>query len=246
MTKFADLRQLFATDSLFRNAVYLMGSTAIMSVLGFGFWLFVAHLYSPAQIGAASALISISLLISNLSFLGLNSGLVRFLPVSKTPGRDINAALITVMSAAVVAATVYCLFGGSFDGQLAVFDHGRFPGALFVALMAAVSLNTLTDSVFIANRRAEYHTIVYTVFGLIKLVLPLFLIPLGSLGIFGAYIAAVVVSLVLSLYFMWRSCGYRLLSRPNWKFVADSRKYNTHNYVGVLLAGLPSQLMPSM
>ena len=88
------IRELFRTDSLFRNAVFLMSSTAIMSVLGFVFWIFVAHLYSPEQIGVASALISITLLISNLSFLGLGSGFLRFLPGSAKPSRDINAGLI--------------------------------------------------------------------------------------------------------------------------------------------------------
>ncbi|HUD11153.1 MAG TPA: phosphotransferase [Candidatus Saccharimonadia bacterium] len=239
--------QSFQEDSLFRNAVFLMSSTAIMSVLGFGFWFFVAHLYAPSEIGIASALVSISLLTSNLSFFGLNAGLLRFLPNSKNPSGDINASLITVGTASMFAAAAYLfLIGGHLTGRLGIFS-GSFLGELvFVLLMATVSLNTFTDSVFIANRRAELHTIVYAVFGLVKLILPLFLITLGSLGIFTAYVAAAFASLVLSLIFMRRYCGYRILSHPDFGFIARSRKYASNNYVAVLVGGLPSQIMPSL
>jgi O-antigen/teichoic acid export membrane protein/Ser/Thr protein kinase RdoA (MazF antagonist) len=239
-------RELFRTDSLFRNAVYLMSSTAIMSVLGFVFWIFVAHLYAPAQIGAASALISITLLISNLSFLGLNSGFLRFLPSSQKQSRDINAGLITVAGVTILAAAVYLLLGNGFVGALGFFTAHLWTKALFMLLMVAVSLNTLTDSVFIANRRAGFHTVVYTTFGTLKLALPLLLISLGSLGIFAAYVAAALVSLVLSLVFMWRGTGYRLLAAPNWHFIRSVRRYTTNNYVSTIMAGLPSQVLPSL
>src|SRR5690242_5878766 len=95
---------LFAQDSLFRNSVFLIASTAIMSVLGFGFWLFVAHLYTPEEVGAASALIAVATLLGNISLLGLDASLVRFLPTSKSQSRDINSAIIAVGSVALAAA----------------------------------------------------------------------------------------------------------------------------------------------
>jgi O-antigen/teichoic acid export membrane protein/Ser/Thr protein kinase RdoA (MazF antagonist) len=233
-------------DSLLRNAIFLMASTGIMSVLGFGFWIFVAHLYSPGAIGEASALISITLLISNLSFFGLNAAFVRFLPTSKNQSRDINAALITVSLATIVAGIVYLSFAPHFAGKLGWLMANPGHQLLFLFLLVAVSLNTLTDSIFIANRRAEYHTIVYTVFGVVKLILPLLLISSGALGIFTSYIAAVIASLALSFYFMKRATGYRILSRPNWVFISKSRHYTISNYLGALLWGLPSQLMPTL
>jgi O-antigen/teichoic acid export membrane protein/Ser/Thr protein kinase RdoA (MazF antagonist) len=233
-------------DSLLRNAAFLMASTGIMSVLGFGFWIFVAHLYSPSEIGEASALIAITLLISNLSFFGLNSAFVRFLPTSKNQSRDINAALITVTLATVIAGAAYLAFGPHYSGHLAVLLSSWWTRGLFLLMMVAVSLNTLTDSIFIANRRAEYHTIVYSAFGVVRLILPLILIMLGSLGIFMAYISAVCVSLLLSFYFMKKAAGYVFFSRPNWNFIIDSRRYTSSNYISTLLSGLPSQLIPTL
>jgi O-antigen/teichoic acid export membrane protein len=188
-------KHAFLTDSLFRNATLLMTSTAIMSALGFGFWIFVAHLYTPSQIGVASALISITVLLSNLSLLGLNASLVRFLPQSKNQSSDINAAMAAVAAATLLAAAAYVFLAGRFGITLSLLAS-PWHKIGFIFLMTTVSLNSLTDSVFIANRRAEFHTAAYAVLGVVKLLLPLLLIPLGSLGIFSAYIIAIVISLL--------------------------------------------------
>ncbi len=235
--------ELFRNDSLFRNATYLMASTAIMSVLGFVFWVFVAHLYSPTDIGTASTLISITALISNLSLLGLNSGIVRFLSQSKKPSQDINAAALTVAGVTIFAAIIYILFGTHAGGNLTILNDAWHKIA-FIVLMVSVSLNSLTDAVFISNRRGEYHTIGYATFGVVKLLLPLVLIPFGASGIFGSYILAMVASLGISIYLMYRGCGYHLLTLPDWTLVKRIRGYTFHNYLGVVLSGLPAQLMP--
>lgn len=236
-------KQLFLTDSLFRNATLLMASTAIMSVLGFGFWLFIAHLYSAAMIGEASALIAMTTLISNVSLLGLNAGLIRFLPHSKNQSREINAAIIVVGTITLIAATAYLFISAAFGVHVALLAS-TWHKIAFVLLMSTVSINSLTDAVFIGNRRAEYHTAGYAMLGIVKLVLPMFFIPFGALGIFMAYILAMVASLILSFYLMRRTCDYRLFARPDWGFIRKARKYATNNYIGVILAGLPAQLMP--
>ena len=238
--------ELWRTNSLFRNAVYLMFSTAILSVLGFLFWIFVAHLYSPAQIGSASALIATMLLISYISYVGLNSSLVRFLAKSKNPSGDINASIITVGSIAALSAIIVLLFGGSlFTDNLSFFHDSPIGRILFVAMTAANTINTLTDSVFIARRRANYHTIAYAVFGTVRLVLPIMLVAAGATGIFMAFTAAAGVALVLSLLLMLRGCDYHPLTAPNWRFIIESRRYTTHNYIANLLTSLPGQLLPT-
>ena len=236
-------RHAFVNDSLFRNAALLMSSTAIMSVLGFVFWLFIAHLYTPSQIGIASALISITTLLSNLSLLGLNAGLIRFLPRSKNQSSDINAAMLMVGGVTLLAATLYVLAAGLLGANLGLLTSNLHKIA-FIFLMTTVSLNSLTDAVFIANRRAEFHTAAYAVLGLVKLSLPLFLIPLGSLGIFSAYMIAMIASLAFSLFLIVRWCDYHFYTAPNWNLIKQIRAYATHNYLGVVFGGLASQLLP--
>ena len=236
-------KHLFVNDSLFRNAVLLMSSTAIMSLLGLLFWVFVSHLYSPSQIGVASALIAITTLISNFSLLGLNSGLIRFLPKSKNQSSDINAALLSIVGVTMLAAAAYLFVGGRFGAHVS-FLSSTWEKIVFIILMTTVTANSLTDAVFIANRRAEYHTRTYATLGTVKLLLPLVLVPLGSLGIFMAYIVAMIASLILSFYYMWRHCDYKISTQPNWSLLRKTRKYTTNNYLGVVLGGLPSQILP--
>jgi O-antigen/teichoic acid export membrane protein len=239
-------RALFRDNSLFRNSIYLMGSTVVMSIMGFGFWVFVAHLYSPADIGNAAALISLSALITNLSLLGINSSLVRFLSQSKDQSRTINAAVIVVAAVTVAASLVYLLVGSQFSATARVFTASPLSVVLFVTIMVIVSINSLTDAVFIANRRAEFHTIAYGILGLIRLVSPLFLITYGSWGIFSAYILATLISLITSFFLMRRAASYRLFAQPDWSLISTVRKYGVNNYIGTLLAGIPSQVMPML
>ncbi len=238
--------ELWRTNSLFRNAVYLMFSTAILSVLGFVFWIFVAHLYSPAQIGSASALIATMLLVSYISYVGLNSSLVRFLAKSKNPSSDINASLLTVGTVAAVASSAVLTFGKSlFTDNLSWFHSSTIGPVLFVLVTVISTLNTLTDSVFISRRQAKFHTIAYGVFGTVRLIVPILLVAAGAMGIFLAFAIAAGVSLLLSLFFMWRGCDYHPWTAPNWRFIIESRRYTTHNYIANLLTSLPGQLMPT-
>lgn len=244
-SRLAEVRERFLSDSLFRNATYLMSSTAIMSVLGFLFWLFVAHLYSPASIGVASVLISVSTIISYFSLLGLNASLIRFLAGSKNPSSDINAAALIIAVVTILVAAGYAFVGTRLGGNATLLG-GVWQKLAFIILMSAVSLNSLTDAVFIANRRGEYHTIGYATFGLVKLLLPLALVKLGALGIYSAYILAMLASLIVSYYLMRRGCNYRLFTKPDWSLLKSIRRYTTHNYIGVVLAALPAQLMPQL
>ena len=72
-----------ASDSLYRNSIYLMLSTLVMSFLGFFFWIISARLYSTEQVGIGATLISVMTLISSLSILGLDNGLIRYLPTAE-------------------------------------------------------------------------------------------------------------------------------------------------------------------
>lgn len=246
MDRLRALKYNFAHNSLFRNATLLVASTAIMSVLGFGFWLFVARLYTPAEIGIASALIGITTLITNLSMLGMNSGLIRFLPKSNDQSRDINAALALVGVTAMIAGTIYIVAAPFFGGAVADELHSPLWWPVFIILMAINALNSLTDNVFIANRHAEYHTIVYAVFGVIKLILPIFFVAWGALGIFGSYAFAVVISMGMSIIFMRKMIGYSIFHRPNWQLLTMVKKYAFHNYIGTILAALPAQIVPTI
>src|ERR1700730_15642847 len=58
------------TDHLVRNSLYLILSSGLQACLGFAFWIITARLFSTADVGRASSLISATTVIAYLALLG--------------------------------------------------------------------------------------------------------------------------------------------------------------------------------
>lgn len=82
--------------SLYRNAVYLMINSAIVSFTGFFFWMAAARLYPAEAVGLASAAMAAIGLLAILSTLGLDFALIRFLPGSGEKARDMINSCFTI------------------------------------------------------------------------------------------------------------------------------------------------------
>src|SRR5665647_2414281 len=105
-------------DSLYRNSILLMLSTAAVTVFGFFFWIINARIYSTEQIGLGTTLISIISLISGFSFLGLGTGLIRYLPTSDRKNTKINTSLTLVSIMSILISIIYLVFMKTFSPKL--------------------------------------------------------------------------------------------------------------------------------
>lgn len=243
------LRQLwihFCDDSLFRNSIYLMLSTGVMAGFGFIFWIIATRLYTPEQIGYATALISTTVLISSFSLLGFNTALIKYLPQAKNPNVVINTAMSAVAITTIAVSTIYLLNLNHLATQFQTLTNELTYAFLFIIFIIMVSLNTLTDSVFIAYRLSKYNLIIYTFFGLVKIISPLFLISYGSYGIFFSYIGSVVISLALSIYFMKKKCGYKVQIVTDKKTAKKMASFSLANYAASFMYGFPTLIMPTI
>lgn len=236
----------FCSDSLFRNSVYLMMSTGVMAGFGFIFWIITTHFYTSEQIGFATALISATVLISNFSLLGFNASLIRYLPQAKRPNVMINTAMSIVAVATIILSVGYLVSVNYLSPQFHLLASTPSYAIYFVVFMITVSLNTLTDSVFIAYRFSKYNLIVYTFFGLTKIILPIFLISFGSYGIFFAYTGSVIVSLGLSIYFMKKNFGYQAMLITDKESARKMATFSTVNYLAAFMSGFPTLIMPTI
>ena len=72
-----------AKDPLYKNSFFLMLNSALTAILGFIFITIATRLYTVADIGLYSAIISAAGLLALFSRLGFGFGLIRFLPESK-------------------------------------------------------------------------------------------------------------------------------------------------------------------
>src|SRR5260370_11540198 len=89
-------------DSLLRNSIYVMSSTAVTATSGYLYWMMATHIYHPADVGLASALVATVMLASTGASLGAVPTLIQVLPRPGT-GYPGSLTLNTVLMAGTVA-----------------------------------------------------------------------------------------------------------------------------------------------
>ena len=77
--------QVARGDSLVRNSLYMMSSTVATAGLGYVFWVVAARVFTTAQVGIASAVISLCSTVALLTYLGPGAMLVERLHTYEQP-----------------------------------------------------------------------------------------------------------------------------------------------------------------
>lgn len=234
----------FYSDSLYRNSIYLMASTFIMSFLGFFFWMINARLYKPSDIGIATTLISTSLLIVNIGLLGLNNSIIRYLPTWKDKNSFTNLIFFCIYAASLIAVTIFIIFSGTLAPKLQpVFN--MLPFAIFFILFVGVSsINTITDSLFIAYRSAQFILIIYTIMSICRITFAIVLPKTMPHAVFFAYAFSIIIAAALSIVFLYKYKGYRFSRKWDIKELAKTWTFSFSNYVSSIVAGVPTQILP--
>ena len=238
-------RHAQASMKVLSSSIFLMGTTGLTALLSFLFWALVARLFSAERVGLATSLISAIALISYMSLSGLNSTLIRFPAPSKARNSQITWSFVVVCGAAVVLASGY-LLGLPWYGQRLVFIRDSpWLGGMFVAFCACAALNVLTDSVFIGARIPHYNLIVDGIIqGVSKLILPIFLVGLGAVGIVGAMGGGYLVAVIASVALMAWRLGYRPDLKSRGTGLRKYARFSVASYISALLNLLPTLILP--
>jgi O-antigen/teichoic acid export membrane protein len=234
----------FYNDSLFRNSIYLMLSTGVQAVFGFVFWLLVARLYTPAEIGIGSTLISASVFISYVSLLGFNNTLIKFLPSSRSRSEKISSSFILVSGAALIVSFAYIMLLSCFAPKLDFIKESFFLSIAFIFLSVFSAVNLLTDSIFIAYRASKYNLLIYTIQSIVKLALPLALVVLGAFGVFASSGLAATIALVLSLYYLVKKFNFVPKFSVNKEMLKSLWKFSSANYIANIFNIIPTIAIP--
>lgn len=232
---------------LYRNAYYLIADVTVVSVLGFAFWTLAARIYSPAQVGLASATIAVIGLLARLSRLGFDFGLVRFLTdAGERGGVLINSCFTIAGLASLAAASVFLAGLSLWSPALLYLRHPAF-AIFFVLLTMAYAVFLLTEQAFIARRLARYALFKNTVAGIVKIA-AVILLPyvLNGSGILAGWGLAVFIGLAAALFrFLPRiQPGYTPLPSVDRKIIKDMLRYSLVNYIAELLWLAPLMLFP--
>jgi len=234
-----------ARDALLRNSFYLTLNTGTIAAFAFAFWLLNARLFTAGQIGTATTLISGASIISLVSLFGFNTTFVRFLPASRQRDTEINTGLLMVFATALFAATLYVALVPLIAPRLA-FVRGSFGFAAgFIVLTAFWAVNIVTDSVFVAFRKAQYNVLADGIIqGAVKLALPALVVGLGAYGMFLASGLAAAAAVAVSIVFLMRTVGYRPRLSFSPSVLRRTWDYSAANYTANLLTLSPLLIIP--
>lgn len=234
----------FHQDSLYRNSIYLMFSTLVMAIFGFFFWIINTKLFSAEEIGLATALISSVTLIGGFSILGLNLGLVRYLPKSEFKTQKINTVFTVVLIASLLISLAYIYKLEYFAPKLLIIKDNFVFSALFIIMVVFFALDLITNSVFTAFRDTKYILIKSVIASIFKLAAPIFLTALGAYAIFISASFGSIITFFISLAVFYKYFGFKFKLMINRQVFSKMFKLSFGNYIASFTSSLPMTLMP--
>jgi len=230
--------------SLYRNALYLIASTFFGAGMGFFFWIVAARLYPVKDFGLASALISVIGLISSLSILGLNTGLIRYLPEINDKSKLINTCISVVTIISFTISMIFLLSVDILAPPLKVIKENPVIVLLFILFCVLPSNNALLRmGVFIGFKEAKY-SFIQTIFLFMRILILPFFVALGAIGIFISFGMTAIVAYIVGIYILYKIYNHKIKFFIDIKLLKDILPYSFGNYLAGLLAGLPMYALP--
>ncbi len=234
-------------DPLRRNSIYLMATHGVLGLFGFFFWKIADMQYGTPAVAQATALVSAVLLLHILARLGLDIGLIRFLPEEADKPAMINTAFTIVGLLSGVLAVLVIVGVGIWgrDTQLSIVAENLGYAFLFVVFTVGTALVALMrQGVFVAGRSTQSSLALEVVAGVRLLLLPA-LVALGAIGIFLAWGLAGLASLAvgMGLVVVFQK-DYRPVLAIGRDAVGRMVRFSAGNYVAETLREMPGFLLP--
>jgi O-antigen/teichoic acid export membrane protein len=233
------------SDRLVRSSFFLMATLGAMGILGLGFTVVAARIFTPEQVGVGTSLISAAGLIAFLSLFGLDRAIIRFIANSNKANAQITYSLLVVAGLGVLISGIYVMLVPLYAPTLSFVRENLACAVGFIVVGALSGVNVLTDSVFISARRPEYNLFIDGVVqGTTKLVLPFALIGLGAYGVFASVGGALLIAVVVSILCMRRVLGFRFDFRSEAVVTKAQLSYSLSDYISVVFNIAPAMALP--
>lgn len=228
-------------DPLYRNSLFLMLNTGLVSLFNYGFWLLAGHMASSEHIGLATEAIAAAAMIVAIARLGMDDSLTRFFPQSKDKGGFYNA-LIAIMLLVTIIVIAGFILGLPYISPALLFLKNWQYILLFIGFVFLTSICDMQGTALVAIRRADLALLEYS---FLILRIPL-LFVLGSLGMLGIFLALDVTYLVMmaaGIIIMYKMG----IARDLHIDIGEARKtarYSLGNYTSTIIATAPLTLIP--
>jgi O-antigen/teichoic acid export membrane protein len=234
---------------IYAHSAYLVVSYGASSAFGLLFWAIAGQLYPAEAVGLAAAAIASAGFLANLAVLGLDYGLLRFLPQYQgTPDRLINSAFMLSGTLGLTVGIVFLIGIPLWSPALQLIRDSNLWAALFLGLVIAHACEVLLNGVFLSAGRTHFVLLQGAAAGLLRTVLAsvFAFAAVYQLGVFGAWTASFATTVMGGLVILLKRAypGYRL--RPSWDrtVLRNMTQYSFLNYLVLLFWGAPGWLLP--
>lgn len=232
---------------LYRNAIYLMADTIIMSGLGFLFWIVAVRYYSSYEVGLAAAIIPVMTMVGALSGFGFGLGLVRYLPSSGENSRAMINSCFTISSVAAIVISVMFLLGLDVWSPALQFIREDWVFTLsFVLFSVAFAIYPMMNRIFIARRDTRFVILTTSINGVKIILIVAFASFLGAFGILASWslgmLLAVAVGILIFIPLV--NPGYRPMPAMNKSVVNEMVHFSASNYAAGIVLGISSAAVP--
>lgn len=218
---------------------------------GFVYWTLAGRFYPAREVGLVAALVSVGGLLATLAVVGLDYGVVRFLPQADDAGRLINSCLGVTGAVAVGISGIYL---GRVDlWSPALRDLHRVPwlGPELAVVVLLTALSGVLSGVFLARKRASFILAHAVIFGAIRAAgAALFgnlVLHAHARALLGAWVAGLAAAVAVDmLVFLPRAEGgrYRFRMALARSDLLDMASFAFANYLTTLLWSAPGLLLP--
>ena len=169
--------------SMHANSAALILNVFVSAGLGQLSWLLAARLFSPAEVGVASAIITGTLLCGQLALLGFGSAAISLLVEHRhKPNEFLRTLFTTVALAGLIAGGVYLLVIGMGFREFETFAEEPWHALVVLLTAGLMPIALLVDQTSIALRRADGVLVRSLAGGIVRL---LILVLLGLMTIAG-------------------------------------------------------------
>ncbi len=249
-----NLKELFLrlrTDlpgRLLLNAGYIFGFNVLPGLAGFIFWWLAGRAYPAAQIGYVSVIISVIVLLANISTLGMGLSIIRLLPDSKNPAQLINL-MLTCTGAAGLLFTLFYLTGIRVWGtDVVTFLENPLRLLVFVLFVPFATWGSLIQSVFVAYRQAQYGLQFSLTYQVLRVLFSLGSVALGlsAFALIASNFFAFTVTLLVAFFYFLRRLQPDYRPWPYWNFtqILDLVPYAFGNHLSFFTTQIPQLTFP--
>ena len=219
-------------------------NSGLQAAAGFIFWIISAHLFSVANVGLATSLVSAAVVIAFVALLGFNSTIVRYLPRSSDRNVFITSALTIVAVCAAVFSSFYVLIIPLIAPRLAFVTHHPLLALGFILL---TTIGALTSSPILFSSACDKQVQRPGRWGIrrsYEIVASLVVAGAGAYGLFLAASVGYAIAAIASLILLATANHFHPSLRGAFQVLKPLLRFSGANYLGNILTQLPTFVVP--